>query len=147
MNDKEMSYACYLQGIKRHFRTIGLSTKQIMKVEKLIEQSDNKRTDVKRIHIKYTKDQLLGYKLEKIGNQASSPKRIRSPLPLCNDDGFMAKLDLKRSTAPILMTLVEPTVKEISDKYAPLYELKMQSKIEGIEIGLEQTAIEHKREH
>ena len=51
-----MSYAGYLPGFKKHFRTLGLSTKQSMKVERMLEQSDNKRTDVKRIHIKYTKD-------------------------------------------------------------------------------------------
>ena len=70
--DQELSYACYLAGIKKNFRTIGLSAKQFVKVEKLLEQSDSKRTDVRRIHIKYTKDQPLGYKLEKLAAQVSS---------------------------------------------------------------------------
>ena len=53
----------------------------------------------------------------------------------------MQKLEMKRKgAASLLHALIEPLVKEISDKYAPLYELKMQSKIEGIEIGFEQTA-------
>ena len=51
-----MQYSCYVQGLKRHFKTIGLSAKQFAKVEKMIDQNDNRRTDVKRIHIKYTKD-------------------------------------------------------------------------------------------
>ena len=38
-------------------------------------------------------------------------------------------------------------MKEIHDKYAPLYELKMQSKIEGIDIGLEQAVAEHKQRY
>ena len=38
-------------------------------------------------------------------------------------------------------------LKELNDKYAPLYDLKMQSKIEGIELGLEIAAAEHKRSH
>ena len=38
-------------------------------------------------------------------------------------------------------------MKELIEKYAPLHELKMQSKIEGIDIGLEQVALEHKRIH
>ena len=66
--DKDMQYSCYVHGLKRHFKTIGLSAKQFAKVEKMIDQSDNKRTDVKRIHVKYTKDQTFGYKLEKMGN-------------------------------------------------------------------------------
>ena len=35
-------------------------------------------------------------------------------------------------------------MKDILDKYVPLYELKWQSKIEGLKIGLEQVAAEHK---
>ena len=71
-----MSYAGYIAGLKKHFRTIGLSAKQFMKVERMLDQTDNKRTDVKRIHIKYTRDQTLGYKLEKItaASQNNSPK-------------------------------------------------------------------------
>ena len=32
----------------------------------MIEQSDLKRQDIKRIYVKYTKDQPLGYKLERL---------------------------------------------------------------------------------
>jgi hypothetical protein len=38
---------------------------------------------------------------------------------------------------------MEP-LQEIYDKYAPLHDLKMTSKIEGIDIGFEQVAVEHK---
>ena len=161
-----MSYACYLSGLKKHFKTLGLSNKQFLKVEKMLEQSDNRRTDVKRIHIKYTRDQPLGYKLEKLPKQ--SRKEIKAALPSqtaalikraeecagLDDNGeehdaiFMQMLDVKRSAAAsLLLSPVEPILKEISEKYAPLHELKMQSKIEGIEIGLEQTAIEQKIEY
>ena len=54
--EKDLQYSCYVQGLKKHFKTIGLSTKQFAKIEKFIDQSDNKRTNVRRIHIKYTKD-------------------------------------------------------------------------------------------
>ena len=122
----------------------------------MLEQSDNKRTDVKRIHIKYTRDQPLGYKLEKLkavsravatDHQAAaagggSPKKrnqvvsfkvgtagnSRLSTTMAEDDSnfFMQKLDVKRNNAaPLLHALIDPLVKEISEKYAPLYELKM----------------------
>ena len=59
----------------------------------------------------------------------------------------MNKFDSKRPNAPLLQGLIDPVVKEINDKYAPLHELKMQSKIEGIEVGFEQAAAEYKREY
>ncbi len=45
-------------------------------------------------------------------------------------------LNAKPTTQPILQAIMEP-LQEIYDKYAPLYELKMNSKIEGIDIGFE----------
>ena len=33
------------------------------------------------------------------------------------------------------------------EKYAPLYELKMQSKVEGIDVGFEQVVAEAKQEY
>ena len=43
-----------------------------------------------------------------------------------DQDQFMQKLDIKRNaTASLLTALIDPQVKEITEKYAPLYELKM----------------------
>jgi len=42
---------------------------------------------------------------------------------------------------------VDAGIKELVEKYVPLYELKMHSKIEGIEIGFEQVVTEQKREY
>ena len=67
-------YACYLTGLKKYFKAFGLSTKQQAKIEKLIDQNENKRTDVRRIHVKFTKDQALGYKLEKLTSWESPPR-------------------------------------------------------------------------
>ena len=81
-----MQYSCYITGIKKHFRTIGLNAKQIVKIEKLIDQSDTKRADVRRIYIKYTKDQPLGYKLEKMAVDSAAVKspinKMKDPIPL-----------------------------------------------------------------
>ena len=41
------------------------------------------------------------------------------------DAAFMQMLDLKRNQAPLLSNYTEPILKEINEKYAPLYELKM----------------------
>ena len=58
----------------------------------------------------------------------------------------MDKLDQKRPTmAPLLQSLLDPQMKDILEKYVPLYELKWQSKIGGLKIGLEQVAAKHKR--
>ena len=48
---------------------------------------------------------------------------------------------LKKQNLPELKPLMEPLA-EIIDKYVPLHQLKMQSKIEGIDKGLEQAAAE-----
>ena len=66
--EKEMQYSCYLSGIKKYFKATGLSVKEYAKVEKLLDQSDSKRVDVRRFNVKYTRDQPLGYKLQKMGS-------------------------------------------------------------------------------
>ena len=43
----------------------------------------------------------------------------------------------RNGAAPLILSQFDPVLKEMSEKYAQLHELKMQSKIEGIEIGLE----------
>ena len=45
-------------------------------------------------------------------------------------------LNIKPTTQPILQAIMEP-LQDIYEKYAPLHELKMNSKIEGIDIGFE----------
>ena len=52
----------------------------------------------------------------------------------------------KKQNLPELKPLLEP-LGEIIDKYVPLYELKMTSKIEGIDKGLEQAAAEQRKIH
>ena len=42
--------------------------------------------------------------------------------------------------------MVEP-LSEMIDRYVPLYELKMQSKVEGFDVGLEQAAAEERKKH
>ena len=42
----------------------------------MIEQSDLKRQDVKRFYVKYTKEQPLGYKLEKVGEGVAHPTEV-----------------------------------------------------------------------
>ena len=59
----------------------------------------------------------------------------------------MKLMDRKMKNIPLLQAVIDPVLKELNDKYAPLHELKMQSKIEGIEFGLEIAAAEHKRSH
>ena len=54
-------------------------------------------------------------------------------------------MEKRRPYLPVLQSCIDPLLKEVIDKYAPLHELKMQSRIEGIDVGLEQAAIEHKR--
>ena len=44
----------------------------------------------------------------------------------------MKMMDRKRQNLPLLQAVIDPVLKDLNDKYAPLYELKMQSKIEGI---------------
>ena len=62
------------------------------------------------------------------------------------EDDFFEKLDRKRPNLPQLQVMIEPS-KEIVERYAPLYELKFQSKIEGIEQGLDQVASMQKRDY
>ena len=42
---------------------------------------------------------------------------------------------------------MDPAIKEILDNYVPLYELKMQSKIEGVDIGLKLAVAENKQDY
>ena len=168
--EQQMQYSCYVAGIKKHFRTIGLSKIQYTSLEKLIEQSDLKRQDVKGIYVKYTRDQVLGYKLEKLGVAVSqeslndSPKRYSPAKMLRNSTKSVQSLkkvftfempseeqwqqifSRKKQNLPELRPLLEP-LGEIIDKYVPLYELKMTSKIEGIDKGLEQAAAEQRKIH
>lgn len=51
-----MKYQCYITGLKKHFRTIGLSQKQISVLDRLLEQSTIKRSEVRKIHVNFSKD-------------------------------------------------------------------------------------------
>ena len=70
---------------------------------------------------------------------------FKGPKATIDDETWNEMLDRKRLNLPVLQQVLEP-LGEITEKYAALFELKMTSKIEGIEIGLEQVAIEQKRE-
>ena len=59
--DKELYYSAYVSGVKKFFRQLLKSSKQAQRIEKHIDNSDTKRADVRRIFIKHTKDQPLGY--------------------------------------------------------------------------------------
>ena len=53
-------------------------------------------------------------------------------------------ISLKRPNLPELRPLLEP-LQEVTDRYLPLYELRMKSKNDGIGKGLEQVAIQQKK--
>ena len=74
-----------------------------------------------------------GSLLSKLTCYLGPDKLIRARTRL--DTSTSLKLDEKRPNAPFLQAFVNTGIKEIVEKYAPLYELKMHSKIEGIEIG------------
>lgn len=63
------------------------------------------------------------------------------------EEDFLEKLQRKSAKWPLVQACTTQLMKEINERYVPLYELKMQSKVEGIDFGLEQATALNKREH
>ena len=62
--DTEHFYSCYIQGMKRHCKTRRIFKHCMKRIEEELDKTDNKRVEVKRALIKFTKENMSGFKLE-----------------------------------------------------------------------------------
>ena len=143
--EKELYYSCYIQGMKAYLKsnkTNKLAPKQLKRVDAELEQSESKRSDIKRVLMRFHKDQQKGYRLD-----VKQALVAKTPAP--QEDDFMTMLDAKYNTKLPIWNEFRPVQKELLDKYCPLYELKMKSTIEDIDgkYSLVEVAKTEKVEH
>ena len=63
--------------MKAHFKSKkSIDKKLFSKIEKELEHSDSKRTDMKRVLMRFNKEQMMGYRLEMTQGAA-----IQTPMP------------------------------------------------------------------
>lgn len=58
-----MFYSVFICGMKKLMRNQKRFARVIKQIETELERSDTKRIDIKRKEIKFTKEQIMGYKL------------------------------------------------------------------------------------
>ena len=58
-----MFYSVFICGMKKLMRNQKSFARVIKQIETELERSDTKRIDIKRKEIKFTKEQIMGYKL------------------------------------------------------------------------------------
>ena len=65
-SEKETFYSCYITGMKAYFKAMKktLTPKMLLRIERELEQSDTKRSDIKRVLLRFDREQQLGYRLE-----------------------------------------------------------------------------------
>lgn len=70
-NEKEQYFSCHLPGMKAYFRQFKetISPEKLQKIDKELEQSESKRVDIKRVLMRFTKDQMIGYRLDQLQGQ------------------------------------------------------------------------------
>lgn len=126
--DKELYYSCYIQGMKAYLKSTKgtkLGPKQLKRVDAELEQSESKRSDIKRVLMRFNKESQKGYRLD-------IKQALLSKTPAPQED-FMTMLDAKYNIRLPIWTEFKPLQKELLDKYCPLYDLKMNSTIEDID--------------
>ena len=65
-NEKEHFHSCYIQGMKAYFKSMKVKPEKMARIERELEHSETKRSDIKRIFIRFHKEQMLGYRLEQM---------------------------------------------------------------------------------
>ena len=67
-SEKELYFSCHLQGMKAHFRAFKnkIAPEKLLKIEKELEHSDTKRADIKRVLMRFSKEQMIGFRLDTV---------------------------------------------------------------------------------
>ena len=67
-SEKELYYSCHLPGMKAYFRSFKklLAPGKLQKIEKELEHSDTKRADIKRVLMRFNKEQMIGFRLDQV---------------------------------------------------------------------------------
>ena len=139
--ETEWYIACYIQGMKSLVKAHSMFKHNMRKIEKALDHhSETKRVDIKRVLMRFSKEHMLGFKLETL-----------EPLPKENDDPFkltseeardvemnyevnsMALASKKLNSHNPINKDFSAIIKSLNEKYVPMYDLKWDSKMEGIE--------------
>ena len=69
--DKEMFYSGHIPGIKAFFKSKKKKwgQKKIEAIDSALEHSDTKRSDIKRVMMRFNKEQMMGYRIEHTAGQ------------------------------------------------------------------------------
>ena len=67
-SEKELYFSCHLPGMKAYFRQLKniFAPDKLAKIEKELEHSDTKRADIKRVLMRFNKEQMIGFRLDAI---------------------------------------------------------------------------------
>ena len=56
--DKELFFSCYISGMKAYFKSKkSINKKHFQRIEQELEHNDSKRTDMKRVLLRFNKEQ------------------------------------------------------------------------------------------
>ena len=64
--EKELFFSCYITGMKAHIQATykNLKSHQRAKIQQELVKSDTNRSDIKRVLMRFVKDQQMGFRLE-----------------------------------------------------------------------------------
>ena len=121
-------------------------------IEKILESSGTKRIEIRRVLMKFTKEHMLGFKLEtketipKDGEEYFNMDEVR--LEALNYQFEVDKnFDKRPWLGHQLNREVAPILKELGDRYVPTFDLRWDSKVEGIDKDLSESVPLQKQEH
>lgn len=63
-NEKEHFHSCYITGMKAYFKSLKVRSEKMARIEKELDHSETKRSDIKRVLMRFQKEQMLGYRLD-----------------------------------------------------------------------------------
>ena len=67
-SEKELYFSCHLPGMKAYFKQLKniFAPEKLAKIDKELEHSDTKRADIKRVLMRFNKEQMIGCRLDAI---------------------------------------------------------------------------------
>lgn len=114
--------------MKAYFKSLKVKGEKFARIQRELDHSETKRSEIKRVLMRFNREQMLGYRLEQA---PVAPALKLAPIDL--DDDFTPRLELKRNEALMIAMDTKNVLKELTSKYCPLYDLKMTSAIEDID--------------
>ena len=118
------------------------------RIEDELHRSDNKRVEVKRALIKFTKENMSGYKLEQ-PNLLKMDQYQKAHILHLNavppPRPFSEVIDKKPNTKSLIYQEHKELLADLQERYCPLYELKFNSCIEDVHYSLADVALASKQ--